>query len=91
MGQKAGKIAERIAEINEDLLVMDGFDEAIVGIGSLAGNQHVVYDIERIISIIMRDMQLSRHDALDYFDFNIACAAAGEHTPIILECIQQDA
>jgi len=66
-----------------DMLTMDGFDDAIVGIASRCGQPDlVVYDREKCIEILMRDMP--EDDAREYFEFNCEGAWMGELTPVIL-------
>lgn len=74
-----------ISEINEryeGAITLDGFDEAIIGVASVAGEDIVVYDTAKIIEILEESM--SHEEALEYYDFNIACAYFGERTPALL-------
>lgn len=70
-----------IIETNE-LLTMDGYDDCIVGIGYRGGNQntYVVYDTQKIINKLMKD-GMSYHEAIDFHEFNQACAWFGDKTP----------
>ena len=65
-----------------DLLKMDGFDDAIVGEAIQAHNRFLVYDKSKILLLLQRDM--SEEDAEEYFDYNIAGAYVGEGTPAIM-------
>tara|TARA_R110000822_G_scaffold82279_1_gene194736 strand:- start:47 stop:313 length:267 start_codon:yes stop_codon:yes gene_type:complete len=65
-----------------DLLTADGFDEAIIGVGSRCGQPDiVVYSRDKAIEILMRD-GMSYDEAVEYFEFNVAGAWVGEETPI---------
>lgn len=65
------------------MLKADGFDEAIVGTGCRCGQPDlVVYDVEKCIEILARDM--SHDDAQEYFDFNVVGAWVGDETPVWL-------
>lgn len=65
------------------MLVIDGFDEAIIGIVSRCGQPDLVaYDREKCIEILARDMP--EDDAREYFEFNVEGAWMGEMTPVIL-------
>lgn len=90
---------EDIAEINPDALVCDGFDEAIIGMAERINLGPVVaYDVDKIIEILMKDMEVEPDDleeglteedvkremAYDYFYFNIQGAWMGEFTPIFI-------
>ena len=65
-------------------MFIDGFDDAIIGVDEV--NLRVVYDIDEIINILMRD-ELTFDDAFDYYDYNIAGAYVGEKTPIFVRTI----
>jgi hypothetical protein len=70
-----------------DLLKLDGFDEAIVGVVQRIGLQAICYDTYKIISILMRDM--SEEDAWDYYSYNMLGAYVGESTPVFLETFEK--
>ena len=71
-----------IGEEYPELLKADGFDEAVVGVVQRLGIQAICYDQDKIIEILMREM--SEEEAIEYFEFNIAGAWVGEHTPFYL-------
>lgn len=71
-------------EWDEDLILFDGLDEAIVGIARTHTKpSRVVYSYDKIITILV-NQGMDYTEALDYFGFNIECLYAGEHTPAIL-------
>jgi hypothetical protein len=73
----------RLSNENPAALTIDGFDEAIVGIGRRCGCPSLaIYDYAKIIQILERNMTPT--DALEYYEFNIAGAYMGENTPIIV-------
>ena len=72
-----------ISEEHPDLLTLDGFDEAVIGIVERAGLLAVCYDRNKILKILMRDMNLD--EAMEYYEFNILGAYMGEHTPVYLD------
>jgi hypothetical protein len=65
-----------------DLLKMDGFDEAIIGEVIRFSDRFLIYDHKKVIEILMRDM--SEEDALEYWSFNQVGAWVGEGTPAFL-------
>ena len=74
---------ESIKEYNKDALLVDGFNDAITGMCLQFGQLPVVaYDYEKCIQILMKDM--SRDDALEYFEFNIINAYMGLNTPVFI-------
>jgi hypothetical protein len=72
-----------ISEEHPDLLTLDGFDEAVLGVVERAGLLAVCYDRSKILKILMRDMNLD--EAMEYYEFNILGAYMGEHTPVYLD------
>lgn len=68
---------------NPVALMMDGFDEAIIGVGRRCGCPTLaVYDYHKVIRILERDM--THDEAVEYYEHNIAGAYMGENTPIIV-------
>lgn len=81
-----GITRDRIAEIDEQLLLLDPteFDEAIIGLAERAdGMLAVAYDRTRCIDILARDMP--REDAEEFFEFNTLGAWLGEQTPVFID------
>jgi hypothetical protein len=77
-------IRKWLDEYYAELLVMDGLDEAIIGLGEQSGGTRaVVYDYEKIIECLM-GQGMTREVAIEFADFNIVDAHVGEATPIIL-------
>lgn len=75
---------ETLAQEHPELLLADGLDEAFIGIAERIGMEPVaVYDEDKVLEILMRDM--SEQDAYDNYDFNIRGAYVGERTPLFLK------
>jgi len=62
----------------EEFLIADGFDSAIIGIESTT--MRIIYSVSKCIEIIAKDCSLE--DAEEYFEYNVRCAYVGEKTPI---------
>lgn len=63
----------------EELLFVDGFDVAIIGIDTVT--YRVVYNKEIMIEVLIAE-GLSYEDALEHFSYNIEGAYVGDKTPI---------
>ena len=63
----------------EELLFVDGFDVAIIGIDTVT--YRVVYNKEIMIEVLIAE-GMSYEDALEHFSYNIEGAYVGEKTPI---------
>tara|TARA_R100000234_G_scaffold117686_2_gene96585 strand:- start:7283 stop:7540 length:258 start_codon:yes stop_codon:yes gene_type:complete len=67
------------------VLKADGFDDAVIGIGSRCGSEDViVYDAEKCIEILVRDHDMDPDEALDYFSFNTLGSYVGKLTPVFV-------
>jgi hypothetical protein len=90
---------EEIAEINEEALIIDGFDSAIIGMAERINLGPVVaYDEEKIIDILSKEMEPEDTEgmtedeiqnekeimAIEYFEYNIKGAWLGEYTPVFI-------
>ena len=64
----------------EDILIADGFDSAIIGIEE--SSMRVIYSVGKCIDILRTKEGMSIEDALDYFAFNVQGAYVGDKTPI---------
>jgi len=64
---------------DEELMFVDGFDDAIIGIDTVS--YRVVYNKEIMIEVLIAE-GMSYEDALEHFSYNIEGAYVGEKTPI---------
>ena len=69
---------------NDELLKIDGFDDAIIGV-ERSIEPKLVYDIDKIAEILMTREQMTEEDAYDYISYNITSAYVGEKTPILIK------
>ena len=72
----------------QEILLADSFDEAFIGIAMQFDKPIAVFDRQKCIKILMRDM--SEDDAYEYFSFNVEGAYVGEHTPAFIEFFSPD-
>jgi hypothetical protein len=64
------EVIERIAENNEDAIVLEPrstFNRAIIGSDI---DDRVVYSVEKIIRALMEDWEIDETDALEHFEYN---------------------
>ena len=66
---------------DEELLIADGFNEAVIGIDP--NSLRIIYSMRKCIEILIRDM--SEEEAIEYFNFNVLGAYVGEKTPIFCD------
>lgn len=70
---------------DDQLIVADGYDEAFIGVGYRGGERFAAYDHGKLIGILMERDEMSRDDALDFFDFNIAGSSIGDSMPVYVD------
>lgn len=70
---------------DEDLMFLDGHDDAIIGVAERDGGFLVVYDQAKILRKLCRRDGMEWEEAEEFFDFNVAGAWMGEQTPIFLK------
>jgi hypothetical protein len=81
-------IRDRLAEIDPDLLLMDGFDDCIIGICESFGSVPVVaYDYDKVIATLQSD-GMTYEEAVEYHEFNQAGAYVGEQTPVFIRRVE---
>lgn len=83
------KAQARIEELEQEAdhaLTADGFDAAIIGVtAAQPGRQAlVVYDLDRMIKILVKRDGLTPDDALEHLMFNTVGAWLGKGTPIFV-------
>jgi hypothetical protein len=80
---KEEKVLDKILSAFEDdtFLKIDGHDNAVIGVD--LKSMRLIYSVEEIIKNLMNDM--SEEDAVEYYEYNIACAHLGDLTPILCE------
>ena len=79
-------IQENYGDSELILLEPEYFDEAIVGVVTLANHPHAVcYDRVTCIMLLMEHEEMNEEDALDYFDYNTSGFYVGKHTPVFLD------
>ena len=69
-----------------DVLIANGFDDAIIGIAKRYGmNPVVLYDKHKCIKIKQDRDGMTEEEAIEFFYYNIVGAYMGEHTPCFAE------
>lgn len=82
--QAHSAVLEVLREENPEALLLEGFEEAFIGISRRCGQPSLAtYDQDRCIEILMRE-NMDRLEAEEYFEFNVQGAWVGPHTPVIL-------
>jgi hypothetical protein len=76
---------QEIMEHNRLAMIIDGHDNAIVGMVRQHGSDPIViYDPNIIIDNLMMNDDMDYDDAVEWFQMNIECAYVGKSTPAML-------
>lgn len=74
-----------IHEFAEGAIILDGLDEAIVGITEEFGNgRRILYSKDKILDILMKRDSMTHSEAEEFYDYNILGLYAGEQNPVFL-------
>ena len=68
---------------DDEVLLADGFEDALIGIGWQFSRRLAVYDLDRCIEILM-GQGLDYEEAVEHFDYNVLGAYVGPNTPVFV-------
>jgi hypothetical protein len=82
---------EWIAERDDEAVMFDGLDAAVVGMGVRCGQPAiVVYDRARILRILVERDGMTEEEADEFCSFNIEGGWLGDRTPIVVEMLPRE-
>lgn len=77
---------EEIKEFAEGAIILDGLDEAIMGIAEEFGNGYrIVYSKSKIFSILMNRDGMTEEEAIEFYEYNILGLYASPQNAIFFE------
>jgi hypothetical protein len=83
------EIEQHLENIGEEALLMDGFDEALIGFSKRINEPLLaVYKWQRMVQILKNRDKMSYEEAVEYIEYNCIGAWIGEQTPIIVMPIE---
>jgi hypothetical protein len=69
----------------DEIYVLDGLNDCIVGVGSRCGQPEIlIYDEEKIIQSLIDRQGMEEDEAIEFYEFNIKGSWVGPATPIFL-------
>jgi len=78
-------VREWCAEVDEEIILAEGFDDAFVGYAERCGMGPVaVYNAEACVMVLMDRDGLSMEEAREHFEFNVLGSYVGERTPMFI-------
>lgn len=70
----------------EGAIILDGFNDAIVGITEeFGGIKRLLYSKYKILKILQESNPMTQSEAEEYYDYNIVGLYAGDQNPIFLD------
>jgi|TARA_R110000803_G_scaffold112660_7_gene181054 hypothetical protein len=73
-------IIENVSTSNPQAIILDGLDEAIIGM-SEGSNPIFMYSVEICIAISMRDNEWDYETAVEFLDYNTFNTYYGDYSP----------
>jgi len=65
----------------EELLIANGFDEAVIGIATDFTEPRLIYSVKKCLEILVSE-NMTYEDAMEHFTYNVSGGWIGEKTPI---------
>ena len=82
------KIREALAEVDPDIILYDGLEEAFAGISRRFGREPIaIYDYDKCIDIYMKRDGMTYEEASEFFEYNTIGGWNGDHTPCFLKSV----
>ena len=83
------EVTELIENLGDEAVLMDGFDDCIIGVLERFGMDSIVlYDKQKVIEKLMKESNapdelcdLAMEQALEYYEYNMLGSWIGERTP----------
>lgn len=74
---------EEVEELYEGTILLEGFDDCIVGVTEEFGNGiRILYSRDKILESLQKDM--TEEDSIEYYYYNIVGGYFGDRNPIFL-------
>ena len=75
------KVLEELAELDPEILLADGFEDAVIGYVTIFNKTVALYDRDKCLDILMKRDGMTYDESEEFFDFNVTGAWVGELTP----------
>lgn len=75
-----------INEYAEGAVLLDGLEDAIIGITEeFGGNRRILYSRDKIIQILCERDSMTEEEAQEFYEFNILGLHVSEQNPVFLD------
>ena len=74
-----------LSELSDCAVILEGYDDCIVGIGSIFPHTHsvLIYDVGKMINSLMERDGMDFEEAEEFFAYNISGFSLGDGNPIL--------
>lgn len=72
----------QISKLDKNILLADGFNEAVIGVTYREDELVALYSTDKIIQILRTEQDMTYEDAAEYFSYNIEGSYVGKKTPV---------
>ena len=72
------------------MLYADGFDDAILGGAERFHDTFVVYDLNKLLNILVERDGMTMEEAIEHYEFNIVGGWVGDRTPAYVVLADSD-
>jgi hypothetical protein len=84
-------MTEWLAEIDEDILIADGFDDALIGYVEIFDSPKIaLYDSAKCIQILIETLGITEEVAKEHFQINVQGSYVGDYTPAFATILKED-
>ena len=74
----------------ENVLLADGFADALIGYGQQFSKILAVYDYDKCVEILMSRDGMEYDDAVEFMEYNVVGAYVGENTPVFVQKVEEE-
>lgn len=84
------KLKKFLAEIDPEIVMCDGHDEAFLGVADTPSGPIAVYSMDAVIINLMNQDCMDYETASEYAEFNIFSSNVGPRTPIFVDIVPDE-
>lgn len=84
------KLILQISALDKNILLADGFNNAVIGLTYRDDELVALYSRDKIIQILIDEQEMSYEDAVEYFEYNIEGSYVGRKTPVYYSFYEKD-
>jgi hypothetical protein len=75
--------------MSDEPVYVDGFDEALIGVGYQFAKKMAVYDFQMCVGILMERDGMTKDEAVEFMHYNVLGAYVGDNTPVFVGVDEQ--